>query len=237
LLQEPKIAPCEPWTLTEKLDHEKEVTGMFMSGHPLDHYRFELKYYGIMPLNDFNEIKESVTLSQSNGGKNFKIAGLVTQAQHRKTKTNKDFGILAIEDYYGKTELALFGEDYVRFKNYLEIGKSLIVIGTFKASWKEGGAYDFKVGSINLLETVKPTMTKGIEISLTTTTVSSDFVNFVTQNMKQNPGKTSLKFHLYEPEENMKITLYTSEKGFTMNDEMGDFLMENLDIDLSVLLS
>ena len=233
----PKIAPCEPWTLTEKLDHEKEVTGMFMSGHPLDHYRFELKHYGIMPLNDFNEIKESVTLSQSNGGKTFKIAGLVTQAQHRKTKTNRDFGIVAIEDYFGKTELALFGEDYVRVKHYLEIGKSLIVTGTFKAPWKEGGAYEFKATSMNLLETVKPTMTKGIEISLTTSTVSQEFVSFITNNMKQNPGKTSLKFNVYEPEENLKITLYTNEKGFTMNDEMADFLMENMDIDVTVAIS
>ncbi len=31
-----------PWTLTELLDHEKDVTGMFMSGHPLDHFRFEI---------------------------------------------------------------------------------------------------------------------------------------------------------------------------------------------------
>ena len=46
----PSLPSCEEWTLTEKLDHEKEVTGMFMSGHPLDHFKFELKYYGIMPL-------------------------------------------------------------------------------------------------------------------------------------------------------------------------------------------
>ena len=45
----PKIPNCEPWSLTELLDHEKEVTGMFMSGHPLDHFKFEIKHYGITP--------------------------------------------------------------------------------------------------------------------------------------------------------------------------------------------
>ncbi|MFX8565750.1 hypothetical protein ABTL91_19415, partial [Acinetobacter baumannii] len=54
----PKIASCEPWTLTEQLDNEKEVTGMFISGHPLDHFKFELKYYNIVSLADFNEVKE-----------------------------------------------------------------------------------------------------------------------------------------------------------------------------------
>jgi len=56
----PKIAPCEQWTLTELLDYEKEVTGMYMSGHPLDHFKFELKYYGITRINDFNEINETL---------------------------------------------------------------------------------------------------------------------------------------------------------------------------------
>ena len=64
----PKIPNCEPWSLTELLDHEKEVTGMFMSGHPLDHFKFEITHYGITRLGEFNEIKEALTL-QSNPGK------------------------------------------------------------------------------------------------------------------------------------------------------------------------
>ncbi|MFP5041682.1 DNA polymerase III subunit alpha [Parasediminibacterium sp. JCM 36343] len=232
----PKIAPCAEWPLTTKLDHEKEVTGMFMSGHPLDHYKFELKHYGIMPLADFNEIKESTTLSQSNAGRNFKLAGLVTQAQHRKTKTDRDFGILSIEDYTGKTEIALFGEDYARHKIYLELGKSLLVTGFFKAPWKDGAAYEFKVSNICLLETVKPSLTKSVDISMNPASLSPDFVSFITKNVQQNPGKASLRFHIYEPEENLKISLYTSDKGFSMNDDMAIFLSNNLEVDVNVAL-
>jgi len=43
-----------------QLDFEKEVTGMFLSGHPLDNYRFEMKHYGITPIADFNEFKEAI---------------------------------------------------------------------------------------------------------------------------------------------------------------------------------
>ena len=35
----PRIPDCDPWPLTVQLDHEKEVTGMFLSGHPLDNYQ------------------------------------------------------------------------------------------------------------------------------------------------------------------------------------------------------
>ncbi len=233
----PKIAPCEEWNLTEKLDHEKEVTGMFMSGHPLDNYRFELRHYGIMSLADFNEIKESLTLSQNNAGKNFKLAGLVSGAQHRTTKTGKNFGILAIEDYTGKTELALFGEDYQRYKQYLDLGRSVLATGTFKAPWKEGAAYEFKISTMTLLETAKQTMTKNVEINIKPAAISKDFVDFITQNIKSNPGKSSLRFHVYEPEEDLKVSLFSSEKGFTMNDDMAEFLLNNLDVEVSVGLA
>ncbi|MEO8772536.1 MAG: DNA polymerase III subunit alpha, partial [Ferruginibacter sp.] len=56
----PKISPCQPWQLVEELDFEKEVTGMYMSGHPLDNFKFELKHYNITPLNDFNDVKNAV---------------------------------------------------------------------------------------------------------------------------------------------------------------------------------
>ena len=48
----PKINVCEEWTLTEKLDHEKDITGMFMSGHPLDHFSFEMRHYQFTPINE-----------------------------------------------------------------------------------------------------------------------------------------------------------------------------------------
>src|SRR4030095_11061700 len=86
----PKLAPCEPWSLTELLGHEKEVTGMFMSGHPLDHFKFEIRHYGLTNMQEFNEIKESVTL-QSNPHKIYRLGGLGVDAKHRVTKTGRNF--------------------------------------------------------------------------------------------------------------------------------------------------
>ncbi len=229
----PKIAPCEPWSLTEKLGYEKEVTGMFMSGHPLDHFKFEMKYYGIMQLSDFNEFKESNTLAQSNAGKPFRIAGLVIDAQHRTTKTGRNFGILTLEDFSGKTELALWSDDYMKFQNYLDKGKNVLVNGFFKASWK-ADAFEFKVSSINLLETAKQNLTKSIDINIHPAAVSGEFVQFISNNVRSNPGKSSLRFNMIEPRENLKISLYTNDKGFLMNEEMADFLMNNLDVEISV---
>ncbi len=231
----PKITPCEEWSLTELLDHEKEVTGMFLSGHPLNHFKFELKYYGIMPLNDFNEIKDSDTLISSNLNKTFRIAGLVTDAQHRITRTGKNFGSIAIEDFTSKTEIMLWSEDYIRFKNYVESGKNVLVTGFFKQRYN-ADQYEFKVSNISLLETAKQVLTKQVEINMQPAGVTPDFVNFVEQNVKGNPGKSSIKFNIVEPQHNVKITMHTMERGFSMNEEMAGFLLNNPDIDIHVEL-
>ena len=148
----PKIPNCEPWSLTELLDHEKEVTGMFMSGHPLDHFSFEIKHYGITRLSEFNEIKEAVTL-QANPGKTYKLAGLVVDAQHRVTKTGRKFGSFFIEDYTGKSEFMLWSDDYVKYSSFLEKGKNLYITGCFRQRFNKP-EFEFKIDRITFWKTL-----------------------------------------------------------------------------------
>jgi DNA polymerase-3 subunit alpha len=229
----PLLPKCAEWTLTEKLEREKEVTGMFMSGHPLDHFKFELKHYGITKIADFNELKESNTLAVANREKNMRIAGLVTDAQHRISRNGKNFGSMIIEDFSGKTELMLWSDDYVRFKNYLEKGNNLLIYGYFKQRFNND-EYEFKITNINLLETAKMTLTRNLEICVEPASLTNEFVHFIETNVKSNPGKSTLKFKIKEPQENLEVVLNTTDKGFTMNEAMAEFLLDNPDVEVSV---
>lgn len=230
----PKIPNCEMWTLTEKLSHEKEVTGMFMSGHPLDHFKFELQHYGILQLSDFNEFKESSTLTASNTGKTFKVAGLITEVQHRVTKTGKNFGSFVIEDFSGKTDFVLWSDDYVRFQNYLESGNNVFITGFFRNRFNQPNVFEFKVQTMQLLETVKQTLTRGIELNINASVVTKDMVTFLEKNVKRHAGKSSLKLNIYEPVEQLNVSLVSYDKGFEMNDEMAEFLLDNKDVEVKV---
>lgn len=232
----PKIPNCEEWTLTQKLDYEKEVTGMFISGHPLDHFRFELKHYKIISLSDFNEFKTAITL-QPNPFQNFRLAGLVTDAQHRITKTGKQFGIFSIEDYSGKTEMALFGEDYVRFKDHFTQGSVVFVNGNFKTRWNKTDDFEFKIERVLLLETIKRVLTRQVIVNVEPRFINAPMIDFIEQNIKSNPGRSSIKFMLYEPGEDWKIGMYTLEKGFEMNDDMAAFFMNHPELEVLVTSS
>ena len=65
--------------------------------------------------------------------------------------------------------------------------------------------------------------------------ITPEFIDFIDKNVKANPGKTTIKFNITEPREKLKMSLYTLEKGFTMNDEMVGWLEENVDVDVSVV--
>ncbi len=229
----PKLSICEPWPLSVQLDYEKDVTGMYMSGHPLDNFKFEMKHYSITPLAEYVEFKNAVNL-HPNPSRQFRVAGLVVDAQHRLTKTGKNFGILTIEDYSGKAEFMLWSEDYVKYTNYLEKGMIVLVEGGFKTRYNSD-QYEFKLSKIHLLETVKPTLTKQVSIEIQPQFIKEEFVTFIEKNIKENPGKTSIKFNIVDTRHNYKFGMYTLEKGFTMNDDMAVFLNENPDIEVSVL--
>ena len=228
----PKLGQCLPFQLVEKLNFEKDVTGMYMSGHPLDDFKFELTHYGISPLTDYIEIKNIVDAVPPL--RTFRLAGLVTDGQHRVTKTGKNFGILHIEDFTGKTDFALFSEDYIKFNKYLEKGAIVMLEGGFKQRYN-GETYEFKITKLHLLETVKSTLTKELKIEIQPEDVKKEMIDFLEENIKNNPGKTQIKFLIKDFEDHLRISLYTLEKSFTMNDDMAFYLNNRNDIGVSVL--
>jgi DNA polymerase-3 subunit alpha len=229
----PKLIPCEPWSLTEKLAHEKDVTGMYMSGHPLDNFRFEMKHYSITPLADFNEFKQAAV--EKPASRNFRIAGLVVDAQHRITKTGKPFGSMHLEDFSGKSEFMLWREDYVKYTPYLENGMILVIEGGFKPRYNMDQV-EFKIFRMGLLDTLKTEMTKQLILDIEPDWIDVEMIDFLEENIKLYPGKTTMRFNIFDVMNNRKSTLSTLEKGFTMNDDLIHFLDQRPQIQVHVSL-
>jgi DNA polymerase III subunit alpha len=229
----PRLPECPSWPLTVQLEHEKDVTGMFLSGHPLDHYKFEMKHYGVTALADFNEFKESIKL-QPNPGRLFRVIGLVAEAQHKISRQGNKYGNFIIEDYSGKTEIMLFSEDYMKFTPILQQGTTVFLVGYFKPRYNKE-EFEFKLVNVSLVETIKRNLTKQVTIEINPQDISEDIIGFIEKNLKDHPGKATLKFNLTEPKNKMKISLVTMDNGFEMNDELVDFLENKPELEVQVL--
>jgi DNA polymerase-3 subunit alpha len=230
-IKPPHIPNCAQWSLTEQLDKEKEVTGIYLSGHPLDHYKFEIKHYGITPIQEFNEVKESQTLASS--GKTYKLLALVSVANHRISRQGNKFGSFVLEDYSGKTEIVLFGDDYVRYNNYLQQGQAIFITGSFKQRFAKS-EYEFRLATIALAENVKRQLTKQLQLEVDARNVQKETVDFLADNIRKYPGNSSLRVIVSEPKNNLRASLVTLDSGFEMNLDLIHFLENKPEIDVQV---
>ena len=111
-LKPPEIIDCPEWPTMDLLSKEKEVVGIYISGHPLDDYRFEIDNFcnsNLSMLTDLHKVQN----------KEMHFSGVVVDVEHRETQKGKKFGVLHLEDFYGGYRFFIFGDDYIKFKSFL----------------------------------------------------------------------------------------------------------------------
>jgi len=200
-IPEPTIPTCEEWGLIEKLNKEKEVVGIFLSGHPLDDFRVEMDNYTTCGLNKIENFKE----------RQVNVGGIVTMASHRISKKGTGWGVFKIEDFKGSLEMALFGEDYIKFKNYMTEGEVLYLSGTYRPRWK-GNEYELKLSKVQLLETVGQDKTDSITISLDVHKVTNQLIQQLDELCVKHEGKHKFKVVLVDSTNRIKMEMFSKSR-------------------------
>jgi DNA polymerase-3 subunit alpha len=164
----------------------------------------------------------------------FRLLGLVTDAQHKISKQGNKYGSFVIEDYSGKTEMVLWSDDFAKFSPFLVQGSTVFMTGCFRQRYNRP-EFEFKVMSVSMADTLKRNLTKQVHIDIDPKDITSEVVSFIEKNVKNHPGKSTLKFTFSEPKGNLKISLLTMDNGFEMNDEMTEFLESKPEFEVQVI--
>lgn len=212
----PLIPACEPWGLTELLEKEKEVVGIYISAHPLDGFKFEMENYGFANIADIESLL----------GKTVRIAGFVSEAATPFTKKGTQFGKFLINDYTGHHELTLWNDQFAKWKPYVDNGMKLVIDGTYSEHRFRQGFYEFSVSNISLLDSVRKTMTKKLALLLPLEKIDAGVVDFLITNAKGNPGTTELLLVIKDEESEHQTRLKTQLQKIALNDELIAFIRE-----------
>lgn len=98
----------EEWSKDERLEHEKELLGFYVTGHPLDKFR------GVVDHERFNRLGLLDDIEIGNDKRaRFNFAGMVRSVENRITKNGKPFGILVVEDFTGSSEMVCWSESFL----------------------------------------------------------------------------------------------------------------------------
>lgn len=188
----PAIAPMEPFSQLQQLNIEKEVVGLYISGHPLDQYKLEIESFTNAGLPDLNDLESLKSKSE------IKLAGSVATFAHRTTKNGKPFGTLTMEDYQGTFTFFLFGDDYVKFKEYFMPGWFLFITGTVASKrWAEH-ELEFKINSISLLSEIRGKMVKGLRVHIDLGDLTLDLMEKLQSVTEKYKGEAKLYFDVID---------------------------------------
>ena len=118
----PEIAP------QERMAMEKEVTGLYLSGHPMDGYRGQLRARGVAAIGEiltcFEEGEETFT-----DGQNVQIAGIIQQMKMKTTRNNTIMAYVTLEDDTGDMELLAFSSAVEHYSSLLNANTAVVVAG------------------------------------------------------------------------------------------------------------
>ncbi|MCF1752746.1 DNA polymerase III subunit alpha [Mariniradius sediminis] len=205
----PTVASMEPFSQLQQLNIEKEVVGLYISGHPLDQFRVEINAFTNTPLPEFADIENLRKKSD------IKAAGIVTSFAHRTTKTGKPFGTLSMEDYHGAHTFFLFGDDYIKFKGYFMTGWFLYLSGSVHPNKFKENEFEFKINMIMLLNEVRGKMVKGLRVNIDLDDLSFELMEKLEAITQRYRGDARLYINIIDSKEN--ITLDLMSKRFTVD--------------------
>ena len=202
----PSVAPMEPFSQIQQLNIEKEVVGLFISGHPLDQYKLEIESFTNTPLTALADV-ESLR-----GRNELKMAGSVSAFAHRTTKNGKPFGTLTLEDYHGSHTFFLFGEDYVKYKEYFMTGWFLFLSGKVEQKkWGNENELELKITSMMLLSEVRGKMVKGFRITIDLDDLNYDLMEKLEKISEKYKGDAKLYIDVIDKKENIRLELFSKK--------------------------
>ncbi len=201
-VKDPALPQCTPWTKLEQLKNEKEVTGFYMSGHPLEDFKIEIDHFCNVTINDIKSNREQFK------NKNVNFAGIITEVNHRTSKTGNPFATFTVEDFTDFDQYILFSEDYLKLKHFLVEGSSLYIKALVQTrNNKNRDQLEVRILSMTLLSEVLEKFTSLLTLHLPLSIISKTFIKQMEHSIKRNPGNSKLLFEIADDESNTSVTL------------------------------
>ena len=205
-LPKPPVPVCEEWSNVYALNQEKEMVGVYISGHPLDDFKLEIDNFCNATFDELNNSPDDLK------GKDLTFAGIVSEAAERMSKKGNHFGILTVEDYSEAGKFFLFGDTYLKFRRFLVEGAFLYIKGKMepKRYAKSKEDTEFKIHKIELLNDVRDKLVKSVTVHVKTNLVNDDFIDRLSGVCESNVGDCSLRLVLVDEDENIFLELASS---------------------------
>ena len=214
----------EPWNTFEKLNKEKELVGIYISGHPLEDYNIEL--------DNFRNI--SLTVLQNRLAdlpeKEFSFIGIVNKALNLESRRGNKYGVLEIQDMDGSMEFRLFGDQYLKFKHFLVEGCFLHISGKVQLKHRnfnpDGKEKEFKIQNIELLSEVLEKKVNKVYLRWDADLLDALEIQAIDDVFSENKGSKPVYFELIDKRDFSSVVLASRSLKISFTNQLLDQLKQ-----------
>ena len=217
-LQEPQVPACDPWPTLEELKLEKEVVGIYISGHPLDDFQTPLKHFCNAPLEVLKDLNQLLN-------KELRIGGIIGEVEHKISKNGKGWASFTVEDYTDSYEFRIFGEEYLKFKHFLFENNFIFFRLLIKEGWRyrdTGKTGDPRISflSFQQLQDTLEKNSKKLTVQLSIDDLDEKKSKEIISLFKKYKGKNQLEFSFFENNEKIKLTMLSENFKISINEDL-----------------
>lgn len=195
----------ERWSDLERLNKERDLIGIYISGHPLDSYKIILENVCSVRMAQLEDLS-------SLANQDITFGGIVTSIREGQTKNGKPYGIVKMEDYSGTGEIPLFGEAWGKVKGFFSVGNSLFINARITSREWQTEKFDLSIGEINFLSEVRDKLVKSITIDIKIESLTQSTSVELTGRIKENKGETELLFNVIDSSQQEHVLLQSKHR-------------------------
>lgn len=234
-LDRPEPPAVGEYNKLEFLKKEKELIGIYLSAHPLDVYKFEIKKFIKYELADIPDILERARTDHSIWGREINIAGYTVSAISGTSQKGTSWGEILLEDYSGSYTFRLYSKVYESFLQYVKEGISLYITCAVKPKAyipkeeeinyiNKSVECALKITKISFLSNVKDDLVLGITINLPVSTITQEFNAEFKKLLKKSKGSKMLKLKVIDTSKNISVNYISKDIKVGIDDKIVDFL-------------
>ena len=208
-IPEPVSPEIQPWPLNIMLNHEKEVAGIFLSGHPLDDYKEELASFA-------NCSVEQIPFKPD---RKLKFGALVVSPDIRLNRKGVEFARFQLQDFSGNVDVALYKEDFQKHKHLVSDGQVVFVEGKFEKRWSNAD-YEFRIHNMRQMDAVGHDLTEAIQVFVPLEEINPKMIASIKTLATENKGPHKLKITILDKEEKLSLDTIATKKNVLVGEKL-----------------
>jgi len=227
-IPEPTFKKVEEYPVFARLAKEKELVGMYISGHPLDQFKYELKKLKYTPVSEYKNRPV---------GQDLILIGMIQNARQGISKKGNPYGSFHLVDYDGSEEIFMNGDRYLKWAHMFQNNNMVLIKGKNAIRFKGSDQTEFQVTQMELLNNVSEKMITGILLEMDVQDITEVLLKQLGDLVENFPGTKDLKIKLYDTVKNVSLGMISNGKKVDLTPAFYEELSKICQFDLMIRMN